>query len=381
MQDSQLGMDRLCGSPHAAVPAGGSRSAQAGTSKLSRHATKPKVGCGEPRYIAQQQLELALQALAANLQHLTMENCPLTPSLLFSIGCLHRLTELCLPVLTDVSEAQLIGSSTRAGNNDLFPDLTQDGFLSRVLVARPRLPLASLALLQKLDVSNQIGINGSSLAELSDATALTSLNVSGCRHVRIEDVAKVRKSMSLRHLSVEQGCLCWPLRAPCVVVTVRCEVLHASQHNTIKPLLLSRHHVVQYERIMAQLRELDMGLKPDTPLCTMAGAPDALSTWADVDVSWDAPQLTKLDVSGRHALDGTFESIFQMTNLRSLNCSSMADMIVMDGSLSRLSRLTQLTYFGARHCLNSYQPGLSGALCCAFKTVHMLVLLAGSMAW
>jgi hypothetical protein len=145
----------------------------------------------EAGYIAQSAFVHALRCLAPSLRALTLENAPLSPELLDGIAMLTRLTQLRLPVATDASDGVLLGT-LRVPRLEMFPDLAQDGFLARVLVARPRLPLAALPELAELVVSDQIGVHNGSLSELDHAHKLTKLDLRGCRHVQMEDLVKAR---------------------------------------------------------------------------------------------------------------------------------------------------------------------------------------------
>lgn len=165
----------------------------------------------EPGYLAQEGLMRALRALAPSLRALTLENAPLSPMLLDGIAELSHLTQLRLPISIDMSNEALLGHP-EAPRHSTFPDMAADCFLARVLVARPRLPLAALPRLRELCVSYQLGVNGGSLAQLEHASCLTLLDLSGCRHVMLADVAKARvhTPMCMRISSARQSLLPFP---------------------------------------------------------------------------------------------------------------------------------------------------------------------------
>jgi hypothetical protein len=117
---------------------------------------------------------------------------------------------------------------------------------------------------------------------------------------------------------------------------------------------------VQNPEAMARLVDLDLSLQPSRPLCVMAGAEDALRVFVNPAISWVAPNLTRLDFSGRQGNDDLLLSIASMAKLKDLNLNRILDFIVMGASVRQLSQLTQLTRLGCSHCLTAYNPGLSG---------------------
>lgn len=121
---------------------------------------------------------------------------------------------------------------------------------------------------------------------------------------------------------------------------------------------------MQHGQTALCLVNLDLTLRHERPLCTMAGAQDATRALSipEDEQPWSFPQLTRLDLSGRVLHDDDMQSIAACSRLRDLNLSRAVDMIVLGASVRRLSQLTELTRLGASHCLTSYSPGLSGAL-------------------